>query len=95
MRKFLQSLLKQRCDWLDCFGLVAEELEKLHLLEHRADVEPGEAWVCGGLLVIVKRLLLVAKPEMEFAEGGARPDRFRRIVNLSCSCKSDDRLEIG
>ena len=24
MRKFLQSLLKQRCDWLHCFWLVAE-----------------------------------------------------------------------
>ena len=88
-------MLKQRRDRLHCFGLVAEELEKLHLLEHRADVEPGEAWVGRGLLVTIECLLRAAKSEMEFAKSGAGPDRFRRIVDLSCSCKSDDRLEIG
>ena len=40
-------------------------------------------------------LIDAAKSEMEFAKSGAGPDRFRRIVDLSCSCKSDDCLEIG
>src|SRR6185503_13149413 len=45
VRQFSEPLREQFSDRLNGLGPVAKELKELHLLEHRANVEPGEARV--------------------------------------------------